>query len=79
MRLIHRQSQTHDGQDRAILGSDVDDVIRRLDAAAAGHADRNDRGIAGDVLSDMRSENACIEVVAAATPERMMNFICLPL
>ena len=60
-------SAAPDGSDHAaVLGGDVVQIHRGLEAARARHVLRNDGRIARDVLSDETGKQARVDVVAAA-------------
>ncbi len=65
-RLVHGQALADDGQDGAILRSDLGDVVGCADAAAPRHVDMHDLRAAGDMLDHVAAEQPRIGIVTAA-------------
>jgi hypothetical protein len=55
----------------SVLGCDVVNVVRCLEAAGAGHILRHDGWLAGDVIAEMPSQRARVDVIAG--PRRIAD------
>ena len=65
-RLFERGGFDHDPERRAVLGRDLVEIVRGLEAAGARHVLRDQRRLSGNVLAQMARHHAAVEIVAAA-------------